>query len=66
VQDFGKLPLERRRRLEDNIKSGFGQISCNGGKWMELVQDRVQWSGLLLTLLNLWVLLGLLENWLFS
>jgi len=39
---------------------------CEAVRWMELAQDRVQWRGLILAVLSLWVLLpeGWLVGWL--
>jgi hypothetical protein len=33
------------------------EIGCEDGRWMELAQDCLQWSALVLKVLNLWVLL---------
>jgi hypothetical protein len=39
-----KRPLERpRHRWEDNIKTGLREIGIDGGNWIRLAQDRVQW-----------------------
>jgi len=27
--------------MEDNIKMGFKEMCCEGGKWMQLAHDRV-------------------------
>jgi hypothetical protein len=35
------------------------EINCEGGKWMELAKDRVQWRALVLAELNLRVMLPL-------
>jgi hypothetical protein len=37
------------------------ELSCEDGRWMELVQDRVQWRALVLAVLSLQALLP--ENW---
>jgi hypothetical protein len=40
-----KRPLGRsRRRWEDNIKMGLGEIGIDGANWIQLAQDRVQWQ----------------------
>jgi hypothetical protein len=31
----------------------LGEIGCDGGRWIELAQDRVQWQALVLAVLNL-------------
>jgi hypothetical protein len=36
------LPGRLRRMWEDNIKMDIRQIYYEGGKWMELAEDRVQ------------------------
>jgi hypothetical protein len=40
----GKRPLGRpRRRWEDNINMDLREIGIDGGNWIRLAQDRVQW-----------------------
>jgi hypothetical protein len=57
-----RLPIKRklgrpRRRWEDKIRIDLQKINCDDGRWMELAQDRVQWRGLVLAVLNLRALL---------
>jgi hypothetical protein len=33
-----------RRRWEDNIKMDLREIGTDGAKWIQLAQDRVQWT----------------------
>jgi hypothetical protein len=50
----GKRPLERpRRRWMGNIKMYLREIGWDGVDWMDIAQDRDQWSGLVNTILNL-------------
>jgi hypothetical protein len=50
----GKRPLGRlRRRWVDNIKMDFREIRWDGREWIELAQDRDQWSALVNTVTNL-------------
>jgi hypothetical protein len=50
----GKRPLGiHRRRWEDNIKMDLGEIGVDGAKWIQLAQDRVQWWGIVNTVMNL-------------
>jgi hypothetical protein len=50
----GKRPLERpRRRWEDNIKMDLREIGIDGGNWIQLAQDRVQWRTCVNTVMNL-------------
>jgi hypothetical protein len=52
----GKRPLGRPRcRWEDNIKPDLREIGIDGANWIRLAQDRVQWSGFVKTIMNLWV-----------
>jgi hypothetical protein len=52
----GKRPLGRPRRTRlDNIKKDLREIGWDGIDWMDLAQDRDQWSALVNTLMNLWV-----------
>jgi hypothetical protein len=46
----GKRP---RRRWVDNIKMDLREIGCDGMDWIDLAQDRDQWSSLLNTVMNL-------------
>jgi hypothetical protein len=39
------------------VKMDIREIGCEDGRWVELVQDRVQWRGFVLAVLNLRVLL---------
>jgi hypothetical protein len=50
----GKRPLGRpRRRWVDNIKMDLGEIEWDGMGWIDLAQDRDQWSALVNTVMNL-------------
>jgi hypothetical protein len=50
----GKRPLERqRRRLEDNIKMDLREIGWGGMDWINLAQDRNQWTALANTVMNI-------------
>jgi hypothetical protein len=50
----GKRPLGRpRRRWVDNIKMGLGEIGWDGMDWIDLAQNRDQWSVLVNTVMNL-------------
>jgi hypothetical protein len=50
----GKRPLGRpRRRWEDNIKMDFRELGIEGGNWIQLGQDRVQWRTFVNTVMNL-------------
>jgi hypothetical protein len=50
----GKRPLERpRRRWEDNIKINLREIGWGSVDWIDLAQDRDQWTALVDTVMNL-------------
>jgi hypothetical protein len=50
----GKRPLRRpRRRWEDDIKMDLREIGWGGMDWIDLAQDRDQWSALVNTVMNL-------------
>jgi hypothetical protein len=50
----GKRPLGRpRRRWEDNIKMDLRNRAWGGMGWIDLAQDRDQWSALVNTIMNL-------------
>jgi hypothetical protein len=50
----GKRPLGRpRRRWENNINIDLREIGINGANWIQLAQDRVQWSAFVNTVMNL-------------
>jgi hypothetical protein len=50
----GKRPLGRpRRRWEDNIKIDLREIEWGVIDWIDLAQDRDQWSVLASTVMNL-------------
>jgi hypothetical protein len=52
----GKTPLgKRRRNWENNLKIRLKEIRWGHTDWIQLAQDRDQWSILLNTVLNLWV-----------
>jgi len=54
----GKRPLGRsRRRWENNIKMDLRETGCKDGKWMKLVQDRVQYWTYILPMSNFLILL---------
>jgi hypothetical protein len=49
-----KRPLGKpRRRRVDNIKMGLREIEWEGGDWIDLAQDRDQWSALVKAVMNL-------------
>jgi hypothetical protein len=49
----GKEPLGRpRRRWEYNIKIYFQEVGCGGMDWIELVQDKDRWRGLVTAVMN--------------
>jgi hypothetical protein len=49
----GKRPLGRpRHRWEDNIKLDLRKIGINGGNWIQLAQERVQWQAFENTVMN--------------
>jgi hypothetical protein len=49
-----KRPLGRpRRRRVDNIKIDLREIGWDGMEWIDLAQDRDQWSALVNTVMNL-------------
>jgi hypothetical protein len=50
----GKRPLGKpRHRWEENIKMDLREIGIDGSKWIQLVQDRVQWRPFVNTVMNL-------------
>jgi hypothetical protein len=50
----GKRPLQRpRRRWEDNIKMDLREKGIDAANWIQLAQDRVQWSVFVSTVVNL-------------
>jgi hypothetical protein len=50
------LPLGRpRRRWVDNTKMDLREIRWDGMDWIDLAQNRDQWSALVNTVINLWV-----------
>jgi hypothetical protein len=50
----GKRPLGRlRRRWVGNIKMDLRKIGWSGVDWIDLAQDRDQWSALVSTVMNL-------------
>jgi hypothetical protein len=59
LQGFGwearrKRPLRRpRHRWEDNIKMDLRKIGIDGGNWIQLAEDRVQWRAPVNTVMNL-------------
>ena len=49
----GKMPLERPRRWEDNIRMDLEVIGINVGNWVDSAQDRNYWRALVNATLNL-------------
>jgi hypothetical protein len=49
-------PLETLRR-QVYIKIGLREIIWEGGRWMEVAQNRIQWRDFVLSVLNLRVIL---------
>jgi hypothetical protein len=50
----GNRPLGRPRcRLEDNIGMNLGEIGWGIVDWIDLAQDRDQWTALVNTVMNL-------------
>jgi hypothetical protein len=50
----GKIPLViARRRWVDNIKMDLREIGWDGMDWIDLAQDRDQWTALVNTVMNL-------------
>jgi hypothetical protein len=50
----GKRPLGRpRRRWEDNIRMGLGEVVWKGVDWMNLAQDRDLWWAVVNTVMHL-------------
>jgi len=56
IQSFvGKHPLgTSRRRWEDTVMMDLTERGCEGGKWMELAEDRVQRQCLVSVVFNIW------------
>jgi hypothetical protein len=51
----GNRPLERYRCWwEDNIKMNLIETGGCGMDWIDLAQDREQWSALVNTVMNFW------------
>jgi hypothetical protein len=60
---LGRCPIWRpRRRWEDNIKIDLRKMLCSDWRWMEMVQDHVQFRTFLLAMLNCWVPLPMLRG----
>jgi hypothetical protein len=50
----GKKPLGRpRSRWKDNIKMDLRETGIDGGNWIQMAQDRVQWRVCVNTVMNL-------------
>jgi hypothetical protein len=50
----GRKPLGRpRRRWVDNIKMDLREIGLDGGNWIDVAQDRNQWTTRVNTVMNL-------------
>jgi hypothetical protein len=41
-----------RLRWEDNIKMDFQEVGCGGMDWVDLVQDKDRWRGLVNVAMN--------------
>jgi hypothetical protein len=53
----GKKPLGRpSNRWADNIKMDRREIGWDGMDWIHVAQNRDQWTALVSTVLNIWVL----------
>jgi hypothetical protein len=53
----GKKPLRRpRRKWVENIKMDLRDVGWGGMDWIDLVQDKNQWTALVNTVMNLRVL----------
>jgi hypothetical protein len=51
-----KRPLGTpRRKWEDDIKMDLREIGIDGGNWIQLAQDSVQWRACVNTVMNLQV-----------
>jgi hypothetical protein len=48
-----EITWEPRGRWKDNIKIGLKETGCEDVDWIHLDQDRVQWLGLVNTILKL-------------
>jgi hypothetical protein len=49
----GKRPLGRpRRRWEYNIKMNLRETGIDGGNWIQLAQDRIQWRACVNTIMK--------------
>jgi hypothetical protein len=44
-----------RCKWVDNIKMDLREIGWGGMDWIDLAQDRVQWTALVIMVMNLWV-----------
>ena len=52
----GRRKLGRpRSRWENNIKTDLQVVECGGMDWVELVQDRDRWRGVVNAVMNLQV-----------
>jgi hypothetical protein len=52
----GKRPLGRpRRRWMDNSKMDLREMGWYGLDWIDLAQDKGQWTALENTVMNIWV-----------
>jgi hypothetical protein len=52
----GKRPLERPRRIwVDNIRMDLRETGWGGVEWIDLAEDRDQWTALVNTVMKLWV-----------
>jgi len=59
VESVGKQPLGRlKSRWENVINMALRGTVYEGGRWLNMAQDHVQWQILVLTLPNLWVILA--------
>jgi hypothetical protein len=52
----GERPLGRRRhRWVDNIEMNLRELGWRDMDWIDLAQDRDQWSALMNTVMNFWI-----------
>jgi len=50
---WGKRLIGRfKRRWEDNIKTDFQELECEGMDWIDLAQDRDRWRALVKAVVN--------------
>jgi hypothetical protein len=50
----GTRPLGKPRNMcEDNIKMNLREIGCSGMDWIDVAQNRDEWTALVKTVMNL-------------